>query len=254
MTAAVSLEGVGVTLGQFEVLQDVTLSIPPRRQTVVVGPNGAGKSTLVQTILGHWPHQGRIVFDPPSPRFGYVPQRLDFDRRLPLTVMEFLALGLTARPVWLGLSRQVKERVAGNLELVEASRLARRPLGALSGGETQRILLAAALSARPDILVLDEPATGVDVYGEQLLCELLDDLKLGCTVIMVSHDLPMARAHADWLVCLNRRVVAAGPPEEIFESDALAKTFGLHQGLAPGRAASPCPGLKPLPSASARKG
>jgi type IV pilus assembly protein PilB len=249
---SVVLDRVGVTLGQFRVLADVSLALPGGRQTVVIGPNGAGKSTLVQTILGQWPHEGSIVFDPPAPRFGYVPQRLDFDRHMPLTVVEFLALGLTRRPLWLGLGRRTAARAAEGLEMTRAGRLARQPMGALSGGETQRVLLAAALLAEPDILVLDEPATGVDINGEQLLCELLDGFKSRFTIIMVSHDLPTARAHGDWMVCLNRRVVAQGPPEEVFRPSVLAATFGLHQGLEPHPAAcGDCPSDRVRPGGGA---
>ncbi|MDR1084388.1 MAG: metal ABC transporter ATP-binding protein [Deltaproteobacteria bacterium] len=231
MKAAVELTGVGAALGEFEVLRDVTAQVPCGRQTVVIGPNGGGKSTLMHCLLGQLPHTGRITFDPLKPRLGYVPQRPDFDRFLPLTSGEFLALGLARKPVWLGISGGIKKRIDEALELVKAEKLFKKPLGGLSGGETQRILLAAALLTEPDILILDEPATGVDVYGEQLLCELLDGFKDRFTVIMVSHDLATARAHGDWVICLNRRVVAQGPPLDIFQPGILSATFGLHQGL-----------------------
>jgi zinc transport system ATP-binding protein len=222
---------VKATLGEFEVLREVTFQAPKGRQTIIIGPNGAGKSTLIHCLLGQIPHEGRVFFDPPGPRLGYVPQRPDFDRFLPLTVGEFLALGLSRRPIWLGLGRATQVKVKAALELVKAGSLYGKPLGGLSGGETQRALLAAALLSEPDILILDEPATGVDVYGEQLLCEILEGLKDSFTVLMVSHDLATARAHGDWVVCLNRRVVAQGRPEEIFQPQTLSATFGLHQGL-----------------------
>jgi zinc transport system ATP-binding protein len=226
----VRLRGVSVTLGQFQALRGVSAKVPLGSQTVIIGPNGAGKSTLVQTILGLIPFQGEISFLPRRPRFGYVPQRLDFDRHMPLTVTEFLALGLTTRPLWLGVSRRVRRMALGGLEEVMAADLAGKPLGALSGGESQRVLLAAALMSRPEVLVLDEPATGVDINGEQLMCELLDGFKKDYTIIMVSHDLPTAKAHGDWVICLNRRVVAQGPPDKVFTPKILAATFGLHQG------------------------
>jgi zinc transport system ATP-binding protein len=128
-------------------------------------------------------------------------------------------------------AKGVKTRILAALEMVKATFLAAKPLGGLSGGETQRVLLAAALLNDPEILILDEPATGVDVYGEQLLCELLEGFKKAFTVIMVSHDLATARAHGDWVICLNRRVVAEGKPWAIFQPETLSATFGLHQGL-----------------------
>ncbi len=145
-----------------------------------------------------------------------------------MTVREFLSLGLTDRALWLGGSKRLRERVTELLGEVRAGHLINRRLGDLSGGELQRVLLASALSQKPELLVLDEPATGVDVYGEQLLCELLDGFKSRFTILMVSHDLPTARAHADWIICLNRRVMAQGPPDAIWGSPALSATFGLH--------------------------
>ncbi|MDR1576646.1 MAG: metal ABC transporter ATP-binding protein [Deltaproteobacteria bacterium] len=228
---AVEMFGVGASFGEFEILREVSAQVPKGRQTIIIGPNGGGKSTLIHCLLGQIPYEGRIVFDPPRPRIGYVPQRSDFDRYLPLTANEFLALGLTRRPIWLGLSGVIRRRVKAALDLVKAGALGGKPLGGLSGGETQKVLLASALLTDPDILVLDEPATGVDVYGEQLLCELLEGFKSCFTVIMVSHDLATARAHGDWVICLNRRVVEQGPPEKIFQPATLSATFGLHQGL-----------------------
>ncbi|MDR1608242.1 MAG: metal ABC transporter ATP-binding protein [Deltaproteobacteria bacterium] len=238
---AIRLAGLGATLGEFEVLRDVTAQFPKGRQTIIIGPNGGGKSTLIHCLLGQIPHQGQIHFAPPKPRIGYVPQRPDFDRYLPLTSAEFLALGVTKRPIWLGLSGPIRRRIKAALDLVKAGALADKPLGGLSGGETQRVLLAAALLTDPDILILDEPATGVDVYGEQLLCELLEGFKNSFTVIMVSHDLATARAHGDWIVALNRRVIEEGPPEKIFQPTILSATFGLHQGLIFGQHPEPEP-------------
>jgi zinc transport system ATP-binding protein len=229
--AAVKFQEVGTTLGEYEVLRAVTALVPKGRQTVIIGPNGAGKSTLIHCLLGQIPYLGRVVFDPPKPKVGYVPQRPDFDRFLPLSAREFLALSLARRPIWLGLAKGARTKIKATLAKVAAEDLAGKPLGSLSGGETQRILLAAALLKEPDLLILDEPATGVDVYGERLLCELLEGFKDSFTVLMVSHDLATAKAHGDWVICLNRRVVAEGEPEAIFRPEILAATFGLHQGL-----------------------
>ncbi len=225
---AIELSDVSVRLGRVDILDKVRAEAPLGGQTVIIGPNGGGKTTLVRAILREIPHQGEIRFEPAAPRLGYVPQRLDFDRRLPLTVSEFLALGLTERPLWLGFPKGLSEKIESLLSEVGAERLIKRRLGDLSGGELQRTLLASALSLSPELLILDEPATGVDVYGEELLCEILENFKKRLTILMVSHDLPTARAHADWVICLNRRVIAQGPAEEIFSSRAIAATFGLH--------------------------
>lgn len=226
---ALEIKNLSVRLGRVDILDSVTAQVPVGGQTVIIGPNGGGKTTLIRCFLGEvMASSGEFIFNPPRPRLGYVPQRLDFDRHLPLTVIEFLTLGLTGRPLWLGQSKKIKARSLEFLSEVKAEHLASRRLGDLSGGELQRVLLASALSQAPEILILDEPATGVDIYGEQLLCELLDGFKGRFTIVMVSHDLPTAKAHADWVICLNRRTIAQGPPTAIFSTPALAATFGLH--------------------------
>lgn len=225
---AVEIRDVSVRLGRLDILLSLSAQIPRGGLTVIIGPNGGGKTTLIRTLLGELPHQGCFIFDPARPRLGYVPQRLGFDRHLPLTVMEFLALGLTNRPLWLGRSPNQDKKSLELLAEVKADHLTGRRLGELSGGELQRVLLASALSQEPELLILDEPATGVDIYGEQLLCELLEGFKGRFTILMISHDLPTARAHADWVICLNRKIIAQGPPEAIFNSPATHATFGLH--------------------------
>jgi zinc transport system ATP-binding protein len=239
---AVSIRDMGVTYGRYDILKGVSCDIPRLRQTVIIGPNGAGKSTLVLALLGEAPHSGTIRYWKPKPVFGYVPQRLDFDRHLPLTVAEFMALGRTTWPLWLAVPRRVHSRNLEYLEMVRAVNLFNRPLGSLSGGETQRVFLARALMESPDVLILDEPASGVDVYGEQLLCEILDSFKRDFTIVMVSHDLATARAHGDWIICLNRSVVGAGPPESVFRTDVISRAFGLHLDLPPlgGAGQAPC--------------
>ncbi|MDR1164278.1 MAG: metal ABC transporter ATP-binding protein [Deltaproteobacteria bacterium] len=228
---AVVMRELGVQADGRSILKGVSATIPTRRQTVIIGPNGAGKSTLARALLGEIAFTGSALFTPEKPVFGYVPQRLDFDRRLPLTVNEFMSLGRTRWPMWLRIPSRTRAQNRKYLEMVRADALLDRPLGSLSGGETQRIFLARALTLSPDILILDEPATGVDVYGEQLLCEVLETFKKDFTIIMVSHDLAMAKAHGDWIICLNRTVVAEGPPRDIFRPAILSLAFGLHQSL-----------------------
>jgi zinc transport system ATP-binding protein len=228
---AVLIRDMGVTVGHYDILKKVTATIPSRKQTVIIGPNGAGKSTLVLALLGEMSYSGSIVFDPPKPRLGFVPQRLDFDRRLPITVAEFMSLGRSIWPMWLKIPGKVRESNLSYLDMVKASSLIDKPLGSLSGGETQRVFLARSLIQKPDILILDEPASGVDVRGEQLLCEILESFKSDFTIVMVSHDLATAKAHGDWIICLNRTVLAEGPPEEIFRPSILSLAFGIHQSV-----------------------
>jgi zinc transport system ATP-binding protein len=224
---AVVINDLGVSYGASDILRGVNASIPKKKQTVIIGPNGAGKSTLVMAILGVVPHTGTIEFSKDSLTLGYIPQRLDFDRHLPLTVGEFMCLGRTGWPMWLRSPKGLKRRNLEYLELVKAQNLVKRPLGSLSGGETQRIFLARALMDDPDMLVLDEPAAGVDVFGEKMLCEILDSFKRDFTILMISHDLKSAKVHGDWIICLNRTVVDSGPPSEVFRPEVITRTFGL---------------------------
>jgi len=239
--ASVEFQDVTVKLGGVLILDSVTASVPPGGCTAVVGPNGAGKTTLLLALLGEIPFGGRVkvvcAHGGPSARIGYVPQRLAFDRGLPLTVEEFLGMGLQRTPLWLGLKPFSRRRGMELLEMVGAAQLGRRPMGALSGGELQRVLLALALLREPELLVLDEPAAGVDFEGEHLFCELLDGLrrKKGFTQLMVSHDLATVTHHATHVICLNRRVAAQGAPREALTAETLTAIYGIHMGLVDSR-------------------
>jgi len=237
VTSAVVFENVSVSAGGVRILENVSAAVPRGSATAVIGPNGAGKTTLLLALLGQMEHQGRIRLTAANggpARLGYVPQRLDFDRGMPMTVMELLAMGRQRTPLWFGARRRVRDEAAGLLEQVKAAHLASRRVGALSGGELQRVLLALAIQQRPDVLILDEPSSGVDIGGGSLLCELLDTLRArqGFTQIMVTHDLSMVTAHADHVICLNRRVLGQGPTATTLTADVLAATFGIHLGLA----------------------
>ena len=235
--AALRFEHLSVQRGGLQVLEDVNASVPRGSCTAIVGPNGAGKTTLLKALLGELPHQGGILFPdcPPGQRLrvGYVPQKLDFDRGLPLTVAEFLALGFQGRPLWFGVARRWRCRAEELLAAVQARKLVKRRLGALSGGELQRVLLALALLQDPELLLLDEPEAGVDFRGGFVFCELLESLRQErhFTQLMVSHDLSIVTHHATHVICLNRRVLAEGPPRETLLPATLSATFGLHMGL-----------------------
>lgn len=237
LNVAVALDNVTVAFEGVSILDGVSASVPRGGCTAVVGPNGAGKTTLLMALLGQIPSQGDIrIFNRPDgrpPRVGYVPQRLQFDRGLPMTVLDFLTMGPQQSPLWCG-TRSVHRHAARHLlQAVRAETLEKRRLGALSGGELQRVLLALALQQNPDLLVLDEPAAGVDVQGGFLFCELLERLRRerGFTELMVSHDLGTVTHHATHVILLNRCVVAEGPTRHVLTAENLARVFGLHMGL-----------------------
>ena len=227
------------TFGSFTAVSGVSFSISEGICFGLLGPNGAGKTTLLLALLGEIAYQGRIVVSGNGlvPRIGYVPQRLQFDRGMPLTVAEFLVMGLQKQPFWFGVGTALRRRSRERLEMVKAEHLLERRIGALSGGELQRVLLALALQQEPDLLVLDEPSAGVDFQGEQVFCDLLDDLRLhkGFTLLMVSHDLATVTHHATHVICLNRRVAAEGPPQFTLTSENLTAIFGIHMGLVSSR-------------------
>lgn len=238
---AVVFEDVTVHLGGVCILDHVSAVVPRGGCTAIVGPNGAGKTTLLLALLGDVPYQGRIIS--PSDRnarhkrIGYVPQRLTFDRAMPITVTEFLGMGIQKKPFWFGVSPAAKLRSTEVLGSVNAGHLADRRMGALSGGELQRVLLALALQQDPELLILDEPAAGVDFQGEYIFCELLDRLRRarGFTQLMVSHDLATVTHHATHVICLNRKVAAQGPPRLALTRETLTSIFGMHMGLVDAR-------------------
>jgi len=234
---AVSFMNVTVKRGGVSILEDVTTEVPRGSCTAVIGPNGAGKTTLLSALLGEVPFLGNIrtAWDGDGgPRIGYVPQSLPFDRDMPVTVDEFLVMGVQKIPLWFGIRRGLKAHNRVLLSAVDAVPLAERRLGALSGGEIQRVLLALALQQAPELLILDEPTAGMDIQGEELICELLDRLRKarGFTQLMVSHDLAMVSHHATHVICLNRKVVAEGPPREALTAANVASVFGAHRGTA----------------------
>ena len=229
----IELSHVGVTSGADTLLEDVSFHIHCGQLTALVGPNGAGKTTLIKALLGQTPHTGVIRHvdaeghDFPAPRIGYVPQQLPFDREMPVTVCDLMAASLSRRPVWLGVSKAVREQVRRALRETEAERLMDKRLGALSGGELQRVLLAMALCPLPDLLVLDEPVSGVDQNGLSLFLQTVSALRRThhMAILMVSHDWQLVRKYADSVVLLQRRVLDTGTPEAVFSSPAFEETF-----------------------------
>ena len=237
MENIIEFKQLQVTLGNTEILTGIDAGIPRQSCTAIVGPNGAGKTTMLYALLGQIPYRGQILINGRPGikhiRVGYVPQRLMFDRGMPITITDLLALGEQRRPLWLGMNRRVRARALELLTAVNAEHLQQRMLGALSGGELQRVLLALALQQNPDLLILDEPASGVDIQGEQVFCEILERLrrKHGFTQLMVSHDLSSVTHHATHVICLNKKVIAEGAPKKVLTHKTLMKLFGLHMGL-----------------------
>ncbi|MEQ9901311.1 zinc ABC transporter ATP-binding protein ZnuC [Pectobacterium punjabense] len=221
MSTLVSLNNISVTFASRKVLSDISLTLQEGRILTLLGPNGAGKSTLVRVVLGLLsPTSGSLVRDP-ALRIGYVPQKLHLDTTLPLTVSRFMQL----RP---GVKKQ---DILPALKRVQAAHLLEQPMQKLSGGETQRVLLARALLNQPQLLVLDEPTQGVDVNGQLALYDLINQLRqeFHCGVLMVSHDLHLVMAKTDEVLCLNQHVCCSGTPEVVSLHPEFLAMFG-HRG------------------------
>ena len=236
----IEVDHLSVSAGHQQLLHDVNLHIHCGELTALIGANGAGKTTLIRALLGqveykgvirHLTTDGRPAADV---RTGYVPQQLEFDRSSPVTVTDFMAASLSRRPVFLGVSKKTREKVMGALARTHCEKLCRRPLGALSGGELQRVLLALALTPQPDLLILDEPVSGVDQNGLESFYQTVDELKRTnhMAILLVSHDLDVVRRYADRVVLMQGTVVRQGDPENVFDSDEFAQVFYTRGGRA----------------------
>lgn len=218
MRPLLNLNKISVSFGEKDVLRDVTFQLNKGDIVTLLGPNGAGKSTIVRVVLGLLePTSGSIERASPL-SIGYVPQKLHLDTTLPLTVKRFMMLKLGVR----------SENLLPALERVKATHLINQPMQKLSGGETQRVLLARALLNKPDLLVLDEPAQGVDITGQVALYDLINQLRteLGCAVLMVSHDLHLVMAKTDKVLCINGHICCSGTPDVVSNHPEFVAMFG----------------------------
>jgi len=218
MSPLVTLDNISVTFAQRTVLAGISLTLQPGKILTLLGPNGAGKSTLVRTVLGLLTPDRGSVQRAPGLRIGYVPQKLHIDPTLPVTVERFMRLTRGSK----------RADILPALKRVQAGHLLQAPLQKLSGGETQRVLLARALLNQPQLLVLDEPTQGVDVNGQVALYDLIDQLRreLNCGVLMVSHDLHLVMAKTDEVLCLNHHICCSGTPEAVSQHPEFIAMFG----------------------------
>ncbi|MGB1456531.1 zinc ABC transporter ATP-binding protein ZnuC [Spongiibacter marinus] len=211
------LKKVSLSLRQQTLLSEIDLNLARREIMTIIGPNGAGKSTLLRIALGLQRPDSGTVTRAPGLRIGYMPQRLSINPLMPISVSRFLRM-----------SQQRRCSIKQALSRTGIAHLADRPLHDISGGETQRVLLSRALLAEPELLVLDEPAQGVDITGQTELYELIGELRdqLGCAVLMVSHDLHWVMAQTDTVICLNQHVCCHGHPETVSNDPAYLSLFG----------------------------
>ena len=227
------IQNLSVNIGGDKILRDVNLHIHCGQMVALIGPNGAGKSTLVKAILGQREYEGVIAFSAPGmrhrkpPRIGYVPQSPSFDPGDPVTVADLFACCQSKRPAFLGLSRDAREKILECLERVHGEELIDKRVGTLSGGELQRVLLALALEPLPNMLILDEPLSGVDVEGQNDLMEMLDEIRkrYDLSILMITHDFGMLHTYSDLVVLVDHTVVKKGSPAEVLGSEEFQRVF-----------------------------
>jgi len=211
-------------LGGRTLISNITLDVSAGEIVTVIGPNGAGKTTLLRLLLGLIPPNEGSVFKKPKLRIGYLPQKINVDPILPLSVSRIM--NITGNYSSIQINNALEE--TGVVSLKE------KPIFQLSGGEFQRVMLARALLRSPELLVLDEPVQGVDYMGESELYKLISNLRTrhGCGVLMVSHDLHVVMASTDRVMCLNQHICCEGQPQDVSRHPEYLKLFGLDSGNA----------------------
>ena len=221
----IEMDNVNVRRGHSVLLRDINLHIHCGELTALIGPNGAGKTTLLKALMGIIPHDGSTLS---QVRVGYVPQRLDMDVDTPVSVMDLVQSAIGGRPSWLGPSREDKERARNLLSVTHVEGLINRRVGALSGGELQRVLLALALDPMPDLLILDEPISGMDQNGVDMFYNMVENLlrERHMAILLVSHDFDMVRRHAQRAILIKGTVLCDGTPEDVFASPEFISVFG----------------------------
>lgn len=233
------VENLSVKIGHETILSDMNLHVHCGEMVALIGPNGAGKSTFLKAILGQREYDGIIAFSEPGqrshrPRIGYVPQSPAFDSGDPISVADLFVCCMSRRPAFLGIGKQMRQRVLDCLDRVHATDLIDKRVGTLSGGELQRVLLALALEPLPNILILDEPLSGVDVEGQTGLMDMLDEIRktYDLSILMTTHDFSMLPRYADQVALIDHRLVLCGTPEQVLESDEFRGTFRMKGGSA----------------------
>lgn len=226
------VQDLSVTIGNDKILQNISLHVHCGQMVAIIGPNGAGKSTFLKAVLGQQDYDGVIAFSAPGQRgrklkIGYVPQSPSFDPGDPVSVADLFVCCMSRRPAFLGQSKAMREKILECLERVHGEELIDKRVGTLSGGELQRVLLALALEPIPNILILDEPLSGVDVEGQMGLMDMLDELRktYDLSILMTTHDFSMLEKYTDQVVLMDQTILAIGSPGDVLQSDAFRQVF-----------------------------
>lgn len=228
------INNISVKFGNDVILKNVSIHIHCGELTVIIGRNGAGKSTLLKAILGEVEHKGNIIFTDEKDnltkkiKIGYVPQKLNIEKHMPTTVFDMFASCISYIPVFMKKDKKIYKEIKEHLKIFGVDRLIDKSIGDLSGGELQRVLIAMATKPIPNLLILDEPVSGIDKNGIRDFCQILNRLKAeyDMSIILVSHDLELANQYADRVILLDKEVIKEGTPQEVFESLEFKNRFG----------------------------
>jgi len=253
-----NIENLGVKIGNEQILKDINLHLHCGELTAIVGRNGAGKSTFMKALLDVIPHSGKITFESErfpndevkarivshsprkkvhiskehvlkeKPTFGYVPQSLAVEAGTPISVQDLVLAATSRRPVWLPPTKAAKVRVQDILAVTNAQELVDRRVSDLSGGELQRVMLALAIHPLPDILLLDEPVSGVDRVGLKAFYDLVSSIRrdYDITILLISHDLDLVARHADRVVFINNATAIVGSVQDVYRREDFMEVFG----------------------------
>lgn len=231
------VQDLSVQIGNEIILSNINMHVHCGQLVALIGPNGAGKSTLLKAILGQRNYDGIIAFSTPGSRgrnmkIGYVPQSPTFDPGDPISVADLFACCQSRRPAFLGLSKKTRQSVLDCLDRVHGTDLIDKRVGTLSGGELQRVLLALALEPIPNILILDEPLSGVDVEGQSGLMDMLDEIRhtYDLSILMTTHDFTTLPRYADQVALIDHRVICMGKPEDVLSSQDFQQIFRMTGG------------------------
>ncbi len=226
------IRNINVSFGDKEVLKNVNIHIHCGKLTVIIGENGAGKSTLLKAILGEVKHTGTILFKDKENsgneiRIGYVPQKLDIENS-PATVYDVVASYTSKSPVFCSKNKKLYDEIREHLKEFGADKLIDMKINSLSGGQLQRVMLAIATMPYPDLLILDEPVSGIDKNGKDLFYEKINFLKKNydLAIILVSHDFDYVKKYADKVILLDKTIIAKGKVDEVLKSKEFIERFG----------------------------
>lgn len=228
------IENLNVRKGKVDILKNINIHFHCGDLTAIIGPNGAGKTTLLRAMLDEIEHTGDLKFlnqeghQNKKPIIGYVPQHLNFDLSTPMSVMDLFVACNSKRPVWLGYNKKTMEYATKSLAKVKMEYAIHRKIGALSGGELQRVLLALALEPVPNILLLDEPVSGIDQSGVEMFYQTVSQLReeYDMAIVLVSHDLQLLSKYANRIILLQKEIQCEGAPEYVLSHSKTKELLG----------------------------